>query len=80
VALVFDDRAADHVAGSKQIEILIDLVEANSLDRVPDPPLLNERDDRAEIVVIAPERAMVGVLASDEGKERDVDPVSHKAD
>jgi hypothetical protein len=47
LTLVFDDRAADHVAGSEKIEILVDLVETNGLHRVPDPALLNERDDFA---------------------------------
>lgn len=42
--------------------------------------LLGERHDFAEVVVVAPEGTVIGVLSGDEGKERDVDSVADEAD
>ena len=65
--LVFDHGAADNVTGPQEIERLVDLLETDGLDRVPDLALLDERNDLAQIVVITPERAVIGVFAGKKG-------------
>jgi hypothetical protein len=55
--------------------MLVDVVERNDLDRVPDPALPGQGDDLGEVVEVAPEGAVVRVLAGNEWKERDVDPI-----
>ena len=80
LGLVLDHSTADNVTGPQEIECVVDLLKTNGLDRVPDLTLLDEGNDLAQIVVIAPERAVKGVFAGNEGKQGDVDPVPDKAD
>lgn len=65
--LVLDHRPANDIAGTKQIEILVDLLKTNGLHRVADLALLHEINDLVQVVVIAPERAVIGVFAATSG-------------
>src|SRR5215469_8491919 len=67
---------ADNFSGSQQVEIFIDLVEGEHLEGVPDLVLRSERYDLAQVVVVAPERAVKSLFARNSREERDVDAVS----
>ena len=68
-----NDSASDDVAVSQLFQSLVDVVEPDSLQCVLDLSLLGQRDDFAEIVVVAPEGTVVRKLAGDEGEEWNVD-------
>src|ERR1700759_4563771 len=61
-------------------EILVDLLEWNDLNRVTELALRLQRHDFDEVVVVAPEGAVIRVLAGDERKKRNVDAVADETD
>jgi hypothetical protein len=45
--LIFDHRTANHIAAPEKLEVLVDLIETDGFDRVPDSALLHEANDLA---------------------------------
>src|SRR5215468_9464322 len=67
---------ADNFSRSQQVDIFVDLVEREHLEGVTDFALSSERHDLAQVVVVAPERAVKSLFARNPREERDVDAVS----
>src|SRR5262245_14285019 len=73
-------RPADDVARSQLVEVFVDLIESDGLDRVLDLPFGGERDDFAEVRVVAPERSVKGLLARHPREERNVNAIADETD
>src|SRR5262252_7668866 len=70
---------SDDVAGPQQIELFVDLVEGEYLERVTDLALGQKRQNFADVGVVAPERAVENLFARHPGEEWNVDPVANQA-
>ena len=65
----------DDFSRPKQIDVLVDLIERDRLDRVADLPLCSKGHDLAQVGVAAPERAVEGLFARNSREQRDIDAV-----
>src|SRR5262245_36478481 len=68
-------RPADDVAGAQLVEVFVDLIESDGLDRVLDLPFGGECHDFAEVRVVAPERPVKGLLARHSREEPMMSPL-----
>ena len=73
-------RSADDAVTSEEVQIFVDLFEADSLDGMLDLSFGGERHDLAEICVVTPEGPMKGLLSRHAREQRDVDAVANEAD
>src|SRR5215813_4924164 len=75
-----DDGAPDDVAVTQPCQVLVDVVEPDFLQRVCDLALLGQRDDLAQVVGVAPKRAVIRELSANKGKQGHVDAGPDQAD
>src|SRR5262249_42000697 len=61
----------DDFSRPKQIDVLVDLIERDRLDRVADLPLCSKGHDLAQVGVAAPERAVKGLFTRNPREQRD---------
>src|SRR5262249_42198381 len=73
-------RAALDLPLPEQVDVFVDPVEREHLEGVADLAFSGERHDLAQVVVVAPERAVEGLFARDARKQRDVDAVADQSD
>ena len=73
-------RSADDAVTSEEVQIFVDLFEADSLDGMLDLSFGGERHDLAEICVVTPEGPMKGLLSRHSREQRDVDAIADEAD
>src|SRR6516162_3089077 len=64
---------------SQQVDIFVDLAKREHVEGVADLVLRSERHDLAQVVVVAPERAVKGLFARNPREQRDVDAVSDQS-
>ena len=66
----------DDFSRPKQIDVLVDLIERDRLDRVADLPLCSKGHDLAQVGVAAPERAVKGLFTRNPREQRDIDAIA----
>src|SRR5262249_32105516 len=71
-----DHCPPDNFSRPKQINVLVDLIERDRLDRVADLPVSSKRHDLAEVGVAAPDRAVKGLLSRNPREQRNIDAIA----
>src|SRR5262249_55599067 len=64
------------VAGPQQVELFVDLVEREYVERMTDLAMGHKRQNFADVGVVAPERAVENLFARHPREEWNVDPVA----
>src|SRR5262249_57730655 len=73
-------RPADDFARSQLVEVFVDLIETDGLNRVLDLAFGGEGHDLAEVRIVAPERSVKCLRARYPRKERNINAIADETD